>query len=560
MDKIFSLGLFGRLFLPLTISFAALAIYLFLYIPDVIGKNAQAEAIENAQLTVNQYKTLRGYYAKYVVKPVLSHSDVTAVIDHKDNKRAIPLPATMIHDLSEKFSTDSNLKLKLYSQYPFPNRASRKLDQFQQDAWDFLSRNPDDIYSQAIERDGKRVIRVAIADKMTLSGCVSCHNSHPDTPKNDWKVGDVRGVLEISTPIDAALARGNDIALDIVVALIISLLLILLFTAYLYRKVVRDKLHAISAALQDIADGEGDLTQRLDDRGSNEVSDIAKHFNRFVEKIHLIMVQVSNNTDNITCMVNGIAQDASNASQLLAKQLNATDQAATAVEQMSSSVQDIASRTVHSANFATNVNTHSNHGQEQVSATMQTIISLCEEIKQASDITSRLAEESNEVGAVLEVIQGIAEQTNLLALNAAIEAARAGEQGRGFAVVADEVRTLAIRTQQSTEKIRDIIERVQQGTQETVKTMQEGRVSAEESVLQVKNADIALHKIAEVSSQINDMNCQIAATTEEVRGNINEIVEMSNDSNRGFSLILGNVVSLKENSHKLEELVAQFKI
>ena len=123
-------------------------------------------------------------------------------------------------------------------------------------------------------------------------------------------------------------------------------------------------------------------------------------------------------------MVNDIAQNANNASQQLAKQLNATDQAATAVKQMSSSVQDIASRTAHSANFATNVTTNSNHGQEQVSATMQTIISLCEEIKQASEITSRLAEESDEVGAVLEVIQGIAGQTNLLALNAASRACR----------------------------------------------------------------------------------------------------------------------------------------
>lgn len=563
------LGLLTRLMLPIVLSFLFLIIGFAIYIPSIIKDNAETQAIVSAQQTVNQFKVLRGYYAANVVNPVLSSSNVKPSINHAGDPQAIPLPATMIHDLSEKLSKDGEnaVQLSLYSQYPFPNRTSRKLDDFQRDAWTFLNKNPEQVFSQTKEQAGSTFVRVAIADKMVANGCVACHNSHPDTPKADWKLGDVRGVLEVIVPIDASLASGNQISFKIVSILAGVIAIIVLMMITIYRATIRSKLISIGSALEDIAEGEGDLTRRLNAKGKHEVATIAYQFNRFTEKLQGIIQQVVQNTNQVSTVTAGIVTETGQAAASMNEQMNATDQVATAIEQLTASTQDIAASASQSADHAAAVDTNTQVGRAKVEETERSILALAKELEKASAVTTNLSKDSLEIGSVLSVIQGIAEQTNLLALNAAIEAARAGEQGRGFAVVADEVRTLASRTQQSTEEIRGIIERVQNGTENTVKAMETSCATANSSVLLVQEAGGILAQITEESGNINDMNRQIASASEEqsgvsseIRNSINQIAQMSAHSNDATDQILVKTEQLAQQSQMLQALLKQFKL
>src|SRR3990167_11375967 len=185
---------------PIAVVFVAVIIAAFFYVSGTVEKFAIAEARSTAVGIVNQYRALRTYYTQNVVGKVIAASDIKASFNYKDNPKQIPLPATMIHELSSMMSEESS-HLNLYSKFPFPNRSNRRLDEFQTGAWEYLVKNPDAEYSQVLVENGSPVVKVALADKMSGEACVNCHNSHVDSTKKNWKLGDVRGVLEVTVPI-----------------------------------------------------------------------------------------------------------------------------------------------------------------------------------------------------------------------------------------------------------------------------------------------------------------------------------------------------------------------
>jgi methyl-accepting chemotaxis protein len=194
---------------------------LITYVSNASLTNTIEASKQNAVSIIDQYKTLRGYYVKSVVKKVKGNDTGLKIsYDHKTMKNGIPLPATLIHDMSELLGKKSgdNVKLKLYSEYPFPNRKNRKLDEFGKQAMASFANNPDSVFVRQEMFEGVDVVRVAVADKMVAQGCVNCHNSRPDTPKNDWKLNDVRGVLEVISPISTQLAN-NSSMLDRVIGI-----------------------------------------------------------------------------------------------------------------------------------------------------------------------------------------------------------------------------------------------------------------------------------------------------------------------------------------------------
>jgi methyl-accepting chemotaxis protein len=187
-------------------------VFLIVYISRASLENTVEASKLNAVSIIDQYKTLRGYYVKSVVKKVKGNDTGLKIsYDHKTMKNGIPLPATLIHDMSELLGKKSgeNVKLKLYSPYPFPNRAGRTIDAFGQEAMNFFAKDPDSVFVKQEKLDGNDVVRVAVADKMIAQACVNCHNSRADTPKNDWKLNDVRGVLEVISPISSQLASNG---------------------------------------------------------------------------------------------------------------------------------------------------------------------------------------------------------------------------------------------------------------------------------------------------------------------------------------------------------------
>ncbi len=524
-------SLFWKMSIPILVIFGLGLVILIFYIPFAINERMTDSVQYAAQQTATQYKVLRKYYVQNVVKKVIKGTGMRPEINHNGNDNAIPLPATMIHDLSKLLETEGTQVL-LYSAYPFPNRKQRQLDEFQQTAWDTLNQEPDNFYAVTQEIDSKTIMRIAVADKMVAEGCVSCHNTHPDTPKNDWKMGDVRGVLEIKTDISNQVNANLATSRKIIFVLVVLLLMLIVAMYVVYKYVIDSKLRQVSGTIDRLAKGDVDLTTRLDEKGSDEISDLAKSLNIFLERHQNFIAEIARSVGSLTeASLNMKSVTENTRSEILQQQMQ-TDMVAIAINEMAATVQEVASNAANAETSATNTNNDAITGQDIVAKSVASIRSLAQEVENATEVIQKLHSESENIGSVLDVIKGIAEQTNLLALNAAIEAARAGEQGRGFAVVADEVRTLASRTQQSTTEIQQMIERLQAGAQSAVDVMEKGRAVAEASVTQASEAGESLNNITKSVEVIANINTQIATAAEEqshVAEEINQNVTKIND-------------------------------
>jgi len=319
-------------------------------------------------------------------------------------------------------------------------------------------------------------------------------------------------------------------------------------------------------AMRDIAKGEGDLTRRLDTSGSDEIAHLSDAFNEFAEKIRQTVAQVSGVTVQLGTAAEELAVITRETADGVRQQEEETSQVATAMNEMTATVQEVARNAADAATSASTALEETEQGKMVVDATIGSISGLADEINSAAEVINNLETQSENIGSVLDVIRGIAEQTNLLALNAAIEAARAGEQGRGFAVVADEVRTLASRTQQSTEEIQHMIEQLQGGSRQAVKVMHHSNEQAQETVSQAGKAGQSLEDISRVVVAINDMNMQIANAAEEqglVSEEVNRNVININDAVQKSSLGAGQTSeasdSLARLAAELQQLVQQFR-
>ena len=196
-----------RLIIPVPIAIVIAVAVIWATVPQIVDSMATTDAILADQQVAAQFKAIRAYYTVNVVNKVVRGGAFQANIDHQRSETVIPLPATFLRELGKSLN-DKDTTVDLVSPFPFPARKDRKLDDFQQQAWSYLTAHPDETFAQSEVRDGKHIVRVAVADRMTAQYCVDCHNSDARSPKTDWKLGDVRGVLDVSSNIDAQLAHG----------------------------------------------------------------------------------------------------------------------------------------------------------------------------------------------------------------------------------------------------------------------------------------------------------------------------------------------------------------
>ncbi len=317
--------------------------------------------------------------------------------------------------------------------------------------------------------------------------------------------------VAVNQRLDAHNQQANLSSLLIgLVAAVFGLLLVWLTARGVTRPIL-----AVAERLRDIASGEGDLTRRLDYARDDELGQLTGWFNRFLDKLQPVIAQVKASLHEARGTADQSAAIASQTSTGMQLQHREIEQVATAANEMSATAQDVAHNASQAAEAARGADQASQEGLRLIASTRQTIANLAAGMDAAMDEARSLAGRSEQIGSVLEVIRAIAEQTNLLALNAAIEAARAGEAGRGFAVVADEVRNLAQRTQVSVEEIRVVIEGLQQGTRDVVDAMQAGQRQAQDNAQRMDQALPALQRIGEAVAVISDMNLQIASAAEE---------------------------------------------
>ncbi|HEY0893005.1 MAG TPA: methyl-accepting chemotaxis protein [Cellvibrio sp.] len=351
----------------------------------------------------------------------------------------------------------------------------------------------------------------------------------------------------------------------LVLVFIISLIAASL--AYAVQLSIVRPVNNVVTALRDIAEGEGDLTRRLPVTGNDEVSELARCFNQFVERLQSIIASVAHTARDVSDSAVSLSQLSRENEREIRTQQTEIQHIVGAVKEMAGVVQDVTVSVTETADKSLQADDAAAEGKTLVVNTMGQITNLSGDIKTAADVIDRLRQETVSIGSVLDVIRGIAEQTNLLALNAAIEAARAGEQGRGFAVVADEVRTLASKTQSSTTEIREMIERLQSGSQKAVEMMAAGTNQAGNAVVQASDASHALENITEIVSVIRDRTNQIAAASEQqsaatrqIESNIDRISSVATHTAESSSRITTNTGNLAEMAARMAELVGRFRV
>jgi methyl-accepting chemotaxis protein len=370
-------------------------------------------------------------------------------------------------------------------------------------------------------------------------------------------------VTRLEAEMDEMGTRSTAVSLGLGLAAgVVGILLIWLTALGVTRPIL-----GVAAMLKDIASGEGDLTRRLEYAKQDELGELASWFNRFLDKLQPIIADVKRSVQDARSTADQSALIASQTSDGMQQQYREVDQVATAFQEMSATAQDVAHNAAQAAEAARTADQASHEGMSVIGKTTSTIELLANEMNVAMEEVEGLANSSEKIGSVLEVIRSIAEQTNLLALNAAIEAARAGEAGRGFAVVADEVRNLAKRTQDSVEEIRQVIEGLQKGTKEVVSTMHSSHRQAQDSVEQVEQAVAVLNRISQAVSVITDMNLQIASAAEEqssVAEEINRNVASIRDVTESISAQADESAKISQGLNKLanhqQSLMDQFRV
>ena len=364
-----------------------------------------------------------------------------------------------------------------------------------------------------------------------------------------WIVGSGIYIDDVQVEFRRQLVQAFVIVMTI--ALLLSALILLIARS------IASPLAQVVNAMENIASGEADLTHNLDSRWRDELAAVSRHFNGFTSKLRSVIgqsVQTADSLDKASHSLGEIAGDSQRHSQQQSQQMELV---AAAIHEVSYAVQEVAKNAEHAANEVRQADQQARQGQHNIDSSLRQIDQLSETIGQAVEVIQSLAQESTQIGSVLEVIRAIAEQTNLLALNAAIEAARAGEQGRGFAVVADEVRLLAQRTQQSITQIQVMIERLQGNSQAAVKVINASSQAAQQTVEQARETGESLSQIITALRNLTQLNASMASATLEQ----SHVVEDINQNViRAASLAHENALAAdqsNEASQKLRQLAGQ---
>jgi methyl-accepting chemotaxis protein len=364
----------------------------------------------------------------------------------------------------------------------------------------------------------------------------------------------------------AEIEHGKNQAFIIGLSIFLLIAAVLCIFTYLIIRSIIKPVQDITYVISSIEKSK-DLSMRCDESGNDEISKIAYHFNQMVMTFQELIQQVDESVTAMNESCQELSRNAMTASKGVLRQLNETDMVATAVTEMGATIDEIAKNTELAASKASQTHENAQSGQQGVELTVQKITLLAKQLADSASVVTELERDSVTIGSVLDVIRGIADQTNLLALNAAIEAARAGEQGRGFAVVADEVRTLALRTQTSTQEITSIISTLQARTHSIVELMQESQQQGRESAEQAAIAGDVLRTITNDVTNIMDMSTQIAAAIEEqsmvaaeVGKNVVVIRDIADESSQAAEENAAASEDVRVRAKALHEAVSQFRV
>ncbi|MCF6437370.1 MULTISPECIES: methyl-accepting chemotaxis protein [Pseudoalteromonas] len=380
-----------------------------------------------------------------------------------------------------------------------------------------------------------------------------------ETPILDWHLGILIPVSLIEEPVEQAVMT-TITAVIIILAIVVAMI-------WWATHMIAKPITMLTMTMRDIASGDGDLTQRINITSQDEVGQLAHHMNTFIDKLRAMMLDTAAQASQLGNAAAQLSEVSSSTNSEIQQEKEQVDSVSAAVTEMAATVTEISRNAQETNQAAETVQRMTQDGATRSNQAQQVMTELSAHIGEAAKVVSGLEQETSNIGAVIDVINGIAEQTNLLALNAAIEAARAGEQGRGFAVVADEVRSLASRTQESTDDIRNMISRLQQIAQQASGMMQQGQEQAQSTVEQTQGVLDSLREIADSVTTVQDQSHQIATSTEEqtvvaedINNSLNTINDLVNSTAHHAHTLAGEAKELNDLAKALNSTVNQFKL
>lgn len=443
-----------------------------------------------------------------------------------------------------------------------------------------IGNDPAISYAAIFNKNGQEMAvsgsKAGLSDEMLINHPIVHGSSHLGTVTFGYNKEPIEAYIAMAekqntermSAIETALKISiKDSIIGMAVMMILSAIAVALLTHFLFHAMVVKRLTSLEVRFRDIAEGEADLRKRVPVQGNDSIDRLGSYFNQVMDKIHGVIREVAESVDALTSESKRARNIVTQTTDAVKQQRERIALLATAMTEMSSSVQDVAKSMEIAAQASSDADKEASKGKNVVQQSVVSVEELAVTINQTATIFKVLEKDSESIGGILDVIRGVAEQTNLLALNAAIEAARAGEQGRGFAVVADEVRTLAQRTQQSTLEIRNVIERVQAGSLGAAQAMSQGQEKAKDTVARASLAGDSLKLIASGVNTISDMNAEVSSAIdqqmtvfEDMNRNVVEISQIAEGTAHeaeSVGEVSGNIASM---AGRLKAMVAQFKI
>ena len=516
---------------------------------------------EEGEIIQAQIEVTRAYIAKNYVGKLKQSSmgpNLHVSRDHEQNSDAIPFPAAAIQEIGKELGVLGGYEARLVSEHPM-NPANAPKDTFEQKALELITHGAKSI-SEIETINGVSTFRRASADVASVEACVSCH-----VGKN---LGEVLGVLSLSIPITQAKEAMVSSILHSGMWLI-GISVIFLSAAYwLVYRLVLQPLHVLMGISRDLAQGEGNLTKRVPiGKGSDEIVELSHDFNSFIEKMQVAWTLVNHATNRLVASTVLLSTTANGVVQAAEGQDARVIQSACAVEEMTRTAGEVSRSSTEAARIAQETAQTARNGQEEMKQTVMGMQQVSQAVVQAANIIAALGRSSDQIGEIVRVIEDIADQTNLLALNAAIEAARAGEQGRGFAVVADEVRKLAERTTKATKEIGDMIREIQKDTRSAVSSMDQGTSQVGQGVELANKTGEALANIHSMINATAGMIQQIANATEEqstatrqMAGDLESMTQTTRQTSSGVFQSAKACHDLCVLAGDLQRLVGTFKV